>query len=82
MTTSNVPSLKQPSAFVPSAELSGGHYDLYQKPASGAAKEVLLLHGGANAFPSDWSRDANAGGCLSRADGKGGQAGFRSPADG
>jgi Tol biopolymer transport system component len=40
-----------------SAELSGGHYDLYLKPASGAAKEVLLLHGGANAYPSDWSRD-------------------------
>jgi eukaryotic-like serine/threonine-protein kinase len=37
--------------------LSGGHYDLYVKPASGAAKEELLLHGGTNAFPSDWSRD-------------------------
>jgi len=40
-----------------SVSLSGGHYDLYLKPASGAAKEELLLHGGTNALPSDWSRD-------------------------
>jgi serine/threonine protein kinase len=36
---------------------SGGFNDLYQKPSSGAGKEQLLLHGGTNAFASDWSRD-------------------------
>jgi Tol biopolymer transport system component len=36
---------------------SGGFNDLYQKPSSGAGKEQLLIHGGTNAFASDWSRD-------------------------
>ena len=36
---------------------SGGVNDVYQKPSSGAGKEQLLLHGGTNAYASDWSRD-------------------------
>jgi Tol biopolymer transport system component len=32
-------------------------YELYQKSASGAGKEEVLLHGGINTFATDWSRD-------------------------
>jgi len=35
----------------------GGSADIYQKPAGGNGQEELLLHGGINAFPDDWSPD-------------------------
>jgi Tol biopolymer transport system component len=31
--------------------------DLYRKPSAGTGQEELLLHGGVNAVPHDWSRD-------------------------
>jgi Tol biopolymer transport system component len=31
--------------------------DIYQKPAGGNGQEELLLHGGINGFPNDWSPD-------------------------
>ena len=41
-----------------SSQLSGGATtDLYQKPVNGNGQEELLLHGGVNAFASDWSSD-------------------------
>lgn len=38
------------------AQVPGG-YDIYEKPASGAAKEQLVLRVGRNLRLSDWSRD-------------------------
>jgi Tol biopolymer transport system component/predicted Ser/Thr protein kinase len=35
----------------------GGSADIYQKPAGGNGQEELLLHGGIDAFPDDWSPD-------------------------
>ncbi len=35
----------------------GGIYDLYEKPASGATDEVLLLKSGEDKSPSSWSHD-------------------------
>ena len=40
-----------------SLAVGGATTDLHQKPASGNGREELLLHGGVNAFPSDWSSD-------------------------
>jgi Tol biopolymer transport system component len=37
--------------------LRGGHYDLYQKVASGAGSDELLLKSEENKYPDDWSRD-------------------------
>ena len=34
-----------------------GHYDLYQKPASGATDEELLLRSEVNKIPTSWSHD-------------------------
>jgi len=34
-----------------------GHFDLYQKPSSGAGQEEVLLKSSSNAFPTDWSKD-------------------------
>jgi len=34
-----------------------GHFDLYEKPASGATDEELLLKSDQSKFPSSWSRD-------------------------
>ena len=36
---------------------TSANFDLFQKPASGAGKEELLLHAGINARIYDWSRD-------------------------
>jgi Tol biopolymer transport system component len=36
-----------------------GVYDLYQKPASGAKEEEIVLKSGDNKFPLSWSRDGH-----------------------
>src|SRR5262249_51140289 len=39
------------------ASIREGSYDLYQKAASGAGQDELLLKSGNWKFPNDWSRD-------------------------
>jgi serine/threonine protein kinase len=38
-------------------KVEGPRFELYQKSASGAGKEEVLLHTGINTFATDWSRD-------------------------